>query len=321
MEIFQLTLRQMMMMFFLIAVGYVLQKKKLIPQETHTILSKLEAFVFIPALNLHTQITQCTVETFTGNASLIGLGLIAMTCFVALSYPLSMLFVPDASTPEKVYQRKIYQYAMTFSNYGFMGNFIILGVWGSEVFYQYGLFHIVKGILCASWGLYILIPKEHNAGMWVNLRKGMFSPQMVALMAGMAIGLLGLSAYVPPFLLSAFESASKCMGPVAMLLAGMVIGGYDWKEVFFNPKVFVASFVRLVALPAAAVLALKAIGADQTLQIIALIGFGMPMGLNTIVYPSAYGGDTKTGASMAMISHTLSVVTIPLMYLLLIEMM
>ena len=49
---------------------------------------------------------------------------------------------------------------------------------------------------------------------------------------------------------------------------------------------------------------------------LALICFATPLGLNTIVYPAAYGGETKTGASMAMISHTLSVVTIPLMYLL-----
>ena len=33
--------------------------------------------------------------------------------------------------------------------------------------------------------------------------------------------------------------------------------------------------------------------------------------------PAAYGGDTSTGASMAMISHTLCVITIPLMYALL----
>ena len=48
---------------------------------------------------------------------------------------------------------------------------------------------------------------------------------------------------------------------------------------------------------------------------IALIAFATPPVLNTIVYPSAYGGEKKTGASMAMISHTLSVITIPLMYL------
>ena len=47
---------------------------------------------------------------------------------------------------------------------------------------------------------------------------------------------------------------------------------------------------------------------------IALIAFATPLGMNTIVFPASYGGDTKTGASMAMISHVLSVATIPLMY-------
>ena len=49
---------------------------------------------------------------------------------------------------------------------------------------------------------------------------------------------------------------------------------------------------------------------------LALFAYATPLGMNTVVFPAAYGGETKTGASMAMISHTLSVVTIPLMYLL-----
>ena len=261
------------------------------------------------------------METFRANAGLLGVGAAVLIALVALSYPLSVLFVRDASTPAKAYQRKIYQYALTFSNYGFMGNFIILGVWGSDVFFQYGLFHFLKGILCVSWGLYILIPREQNASIWVNLKKGVLSPPIIALVAGMAIGLLGWKTYVPDFLLAACESASNCMGPVAMLLAGLVIGSYDWHEILFNRKVYAASLLRLVVIPGAVVLALKALGASETIQILGLIGFGMPMGLNTIVYPSAYGGDPKTGASMALISHTLSVVTIPLMYLLLIELM
>lgn len=57
---------------------------------------------------------------------------------------------------------------------------------------------------------------------------------------------------------------------------------------------------------------------DDAHIVLALIAVGTPLGLNTVVFPSAYGGDPKTGASMAMISHTLSVITIPLMYLLMI---
>jgi len=48
--------------------------------------------------------------------------------------------------------------------------------------------------------------------------------------------------------------------------------------------------------------------------LLCMFAFGTPLGLNTVVFPAAHGGDTSTGASMAMISHTLSVLTIPLLY-------
>ena len=41
--------------------------------------------------------------------------------------------------------------------------------------------------------------------------------------------------------------------------------------------------------------------------------------MNTIVFPEAYGGDASIGASMTLISHVLCVITIPIMYALLVE--
>ena len=131
----------------------------------------------------------------------------------------------------------------------------------------------------------------------------------------MAIGLTGLSQYVPDFVIRAFDNAGKCQGPIAMVLAGIVIGGYNFKSLLNNKKVYVASFLRLVVIPAVMMLVLKLIGINDEIMTLALVAFATPLGLNTIVYPAAYGGETKTGASMAMISHTLSVITIPLMYL------
>ncbi|MBR5479926.1 MAG: hypothetical protein IKU84_07075, partial [Clostridia bacterium] len=106
-----------------------------------------------------------------------------------------------------------------------------------------------------------------------------------------------------------------CQGPVAMILAGFVIGGYNLKELLLDGKVYLATLFRLILIPAVMLLVLKALGAGEELMVLTLIAFGTPLGLNTIVFPAAYGGETKTGASMAMISHTLSVITIPLMYL------
>ena len=311
-----MTLKQMLMMFLLILIGFLLRKKSILPENSDITMAKLETYAFVPALTLYSQMTQCTLETFTENAVLILYGFIMILVAILVSYPLSKIFVKNyKETPEAAYQRNIYKYALTFGNYSFMGNFIILGVWGNDLFYKYSLFVFGIGIFCSSWGLYILIPKDKNVSIWGNLKKGFLTPPMIALGIGMLFGLLHLAQYMPDFLLNAFNSAASCQGPVAMLLAGFVIGGYRFKELFANKGVYMATLLRLIVIPGMLMLILHFLGISKEIMTLALIAFATPLGLNTIVYPAAYGGDTKTGASMAMISHTLSVATIPVMYL------
>ena len=160
MEIFNLTLKQMLMMFSMISVGFLLRKTNKLPENSGIVMAKMETFIFVPALSLFTQMTKCTVVTFKENANLILYGLIIVLFAIILSYPLSACFVRKGSDSDgSAYKRNVYKYAMTFGNYSFMGNFIILGVWGTEFFYKYSLFVFLIGVLCNSWGLYILIPK------------------------------------------------------------------------------------------------------------------------------------------------------------------
>ena len=77
---------------------------------------------------------------------------------------------------------------------------------------------------------------------------------------------------------------------------------------------YFATVLRLIVLPSIFVLGLKAVGADQTTIIVTLMAYATPLGINTVVFPAAYGGDTTTGASMALISHTIAVITIPIMF-------
>lgn len=53
---------------------------------------------------------------------------------------------------------------------------------------------------------------------------------------------------------------------------------------------------------------------SETAYICAVCSLAMPLGLNTIVIPSAQGKDTTVAAGMAVISYLLSVVTIPIVF-------
>ena len=107
------------------------------------------------------------------------------------------------------------------------------------------------------------------------------------------------------------------MGPIAMVLTGFLIGQYPIKKLLSDKKVYIASILRLFVLPALFVVILKLLGANNTVLALCLFAYGTPLGLNTVVFPAAYGGDPSTGVSMATISHTACVITIPIMYALL----
>lgn len=88
MEIFLLTLEQVLMMFLLIAVGFVLRKKKILPENAGTAMAKLETYAFVPGLFLYSQIGKCNVQTLKENYTLIlyGLAVVAVSIFYCLSH-------------------------------------------------------------------------------------------------------------------------------------------------------------------------------------------------------------------------------------------
>ena len=172
------------------------------------------------------------------------------------------------------------------------------------------------------------MPKEYaDPGIKGTLKK-IFTPPTVALLVGVIVGLTGAIDYFPTFLVNTLDNLKACMGPVAMLLAGFTIAGYTMKRMLAKPKVYVATAFRLIILPAFLITILC--GVIKLFNLIpgmvvgnlpiflAFFAFAAPLGMNTIVFPEAYGGDPETGASMAMISHTLCVLSIPLMYALMV---
>ncbi len=315
MEVFTLVLNQLLMMFIFMSMGFLLRKTNILPEDAGTTLSRLETYLLVPALSFFNQITNCTVDALRENVKLVLYGAAVFLAGLMLAQPLAALFVRNVKdNVDRVYQRNVYRYAMSFSNYGFIGNFIVLGIWGQEGLFKYLIFGLVITIFCNSWGVFILIPKGKGSTLRKSLIKGLTAPPLIALVAGCIGGLLGVKDLVPQFLMNALSGASDCMGPIAMVLAGFVIGGYKTKGLLADKKVYIASLLRLIVIPAAMLTVMHLLGTDKEIMAFILVAFASPLGLNTIVYPATYGGDPKTGASMALISNVFGIITIPIMY-------
>ncbi len=308
-ETFLATLSPMLVMFFCIALGFALRRLKALPDNAATVLSRLEINVLLPALVVNTFMTYCTVESVTQQYSTVLYGLLAVLLSAAIAVPLSRLFARNAD------ERKIYRYSLMVANFGFLGNAIVPQIMGPEAMYSYMLFTIPLNILLYAWAFGSLIPE--GKGEKKSLLKNLTNPTCIAMVAGILLGLSGTARYLPEFVTSTLSNLSACMGPMAMILTGFVIGGYEMRQLLTNKRVYLATFLRLLVLPVIIVGVLWMLGADNTTLYMALFAFSAALGLNTVVVPAAYNGDTTTGAGMAMISHGGGIITIPLLYALL----
>ena len=314
MEVFNSTLTQMLVLFTFIAVGFVLRKAELLPDNSASVLSKLESYFLVPAMILESFTKYCRVDTLSDNMTTLLYSLVLLAFAIVLAIFLSGFFAreKEGSNVDVNYQKSIYKYALSFGNFAFMGNALVLGVFGEAGLFKHLIFTIPLNAAVYTWGVYILIPKGKNDK---NPLLNLLNPIIISLVLGVVLGLLNVRDYMPKFITTTLSNAQSCMGPIAMILTGFVIGGYNFKELLTKKRVYTATALRLIVIPAVMMLVLKFIGTSKEIMTLALFAYSTPLGLNTVVIPAAYDGDTKTGASMAMISHTFSVITLPIMYL------
>ena len=313
---FLATLNPMLTLFICMAVGFIARKTNILPENAGKVMAKLETWIFCPALSFSTMARYCTVDTLGEHMVNILFGAICIGVSIGIATLLGRLFVR-----KKCAERGIYMYALAFANGGYVGDPLVLALFGSEVLSYYKLFYLPFTVMIYTWGISMLVPKDKISG---GLLGKLLNPPTLTMLLGIVAGLTGLGAHLPSPITSSLSSLSGCMGPTAMLIAGFTVASYDMKRMLVNKKVYVATALRLVILPAVQLALLFGIrevlntalglGIGNMPLYLAFFASAAPLGLNTVVFPEAYGGNPETGAGMAMISHTLCVVTIPLMY-------
>lgn len=308
MDIFQSTLSQTVFLFSLIIIGYILGKGKFIPEQSSAVLAKFENIVFLPALILNTFIESFTVDQLVAARDLMLVSFAIIFASIPIAVVISKILAKDK------YTQNIYAYGLVFSNFGFMGNAVVSAIF-PEIFFEYLLYTLPLWIMAYVWGVPVLLiagsgekqsPKERA--------KAFANPMLIAMVIGMLIGVTGI--HIPQWTANIISSLGSCMSPVAMLLTGVTVSKIQLKKTLLNFKIYLVSVIRLLLIPLVFLLAAKIIPFSKTIFTCAACALAMPLGLSPVVVPSAYGKDTSTAAGLTVVSHLLSCITIPVIFML-----
>ncbi len=318
--IFNSTLSQLIVMILFIVAGFILKKTNVLKDGALGVLSKLVTYLFLPAVLVNSFMTQFTVDNLSLYGEVLLFSLVVSMVTIPLGLLLGKLLVKNDD-----FLKKIYQYGFIYSNFTYIGIPLIQAI-APEFEMHYLIFTIIPQFCFALWALpELLIPKAEEteeekktfSQSVVIYLKRLLTPIFIGLFIGIILGLTGLGQILPQFLTTTIKQASGCMSVTAMLLTGVVIASYNIKDILVDYKIYIASVLRLIAIPVVLGFLLKLImiitGLESDyMMLILLVYTAMPLGLNTVIIPSAYGKETSSAAGMALVSHIIGIISMPL---------
>lgn len=303
-EIFSSVIFQIAVLFSFIFIGFTIRQGGFLPENSAEIFSKLENRILMPAVVINTFRTNCTVKNISEKWVFIAYSTGVLLFCIATG------FVASRFLGKTEYLKKVYRYSISVSNFGFVGTAMVSGIYGAESMelFDYLMFTLPLNLFTYSIGIAWLVPNGHGKFSMKNF----VNPIFVSIFIGAILGLLP----IPKFRLvtTIINSTAACMSPIAMILTGFVIGGYSFANLFGKWQTYVVAGIRLVFLPTVSVLILKLFNAPQEAVVATLCANAMPLGLNTVIIPSAYGKSSDDGASMALVSQLTAVFTIPILF-------
>ena len=284
--------------FIYVLIGFILKRFKIVGEEGSTTLSKIVLYVSSPCFTIASYYKNFTVENLSSSIeySLKGITLVFILYVIAIF--ISKLFTKDG------YERKILQYVFTVPNYGYVAYPLILAFFGEKMLFDFLMFCIFVTVFTSVEGYRLLTDQKR-----LELKR-LLVPFVIAIPIGMILGLSGL--VLPTFMVDILDTLGNTMSPLAMILTGIVIGGFNLKEIFKGGKYYLITLVKMFILPLLVLGICLLLKQSSTVTILAVMFASMPGGMNTIVYPKSIGKTCEIGAKTVTLSTIISLVSLPL---------
>jgi len=223
---------------------------------------------------------------------------------LVLCFTLSLVLYKRAGAEQK----KVLIYATIITNAGFLGNPVVESIYGLRALPYVAAYLIPVRVALWTVGLMIF------TGSKGNLKKVFLHPCMVATYLGLIVM---ATDFTPPVLVSRLLfTLGACTVPVSMMVVGSILATVDARKVL-NGLVLYYTSIRLVVIPLLVMGVLLIFRPDPMVAGISVVLSAMPAGATTSILADKFGADKELASKIVFVSTLLSIVTAPLLFVLL----
>ena len=291
---------QVFILFILILVGYISTKTNLIDSSLTKKLSKLIMNIFLPCMIINSM--QLEYSPIILKKVLL---LILISLFIyAISFLIAIIFKAISRSKNDI---GVYQFAILFSNVGFMGYPIVEAILGKDAIFYAAIFNIPFNLLIMTLGVFVICKENNNYSFSF---KSLINPVIISIFIGLSLFILNIK--LPYIINRPIELLGNITTSLSMIVIGSMLCLSSISECVKNKKVYIVSFIRLVLMPILIYFILKGIVYDKLLFSIPIVIVSMPVASNTAILSSEYNANDKLASQLVFMSTLFSIVTIPI---------
>lgn len=296
-----LLIQKIASLFLIMAVGFTLVRTGILQSNQSAVLSKLMLFTISPAAIISAFQVELTAQVMQGFFVTLGIALCVQVS--------QILIVQLAARPLRLsgLEKMTCVYSNTFNLILPLVGFCLGDEWCIYALAYMG----VQSLFMWTHGKSLIAGTTH-----IEIRKLITDLNLIALAVGFAMFVSGIRLGGP--LLVFVDDMGKMIGPVAMLITGMIVGGMELPQIVTNKRVWLVVFVRLVALPALCCAALHFLAGSlpianaQNVMLILLLGAITPTASMSVVFSQEYGTEAPYASAINIVSTLSCIVTMPL---------
>lgn len=290
---------QVLILFILIGIGFVLTKTKILNKERVSGLIDIVVYIVTPS-NL---IVSFQRDFKTELLAQLGLSFLLAFIVFGLNCVMARLLLHDRDGNRNC----VLRFAAAFPNAGYMALPLQKAILG-DIGVFYGAAHVAM-FHCYIWtyGIKLLSPEKEK----INLKKILLNPPII----GIFIGLILFVAQIrlPELIVQPLSYFAAMNTPLPMIIIGYYLANTDMKTTFSNAWVYAGAFLKLILSPAVALGLCLLLGAETNVSVSCIIASSAPAAAMSGMLAMKYGRDTQVSVGMISLTTILSVVTMPVL--------
>ena len=297
-ENFVMIAQQVLVLFVLIAVGFICGKKGILTDSSSKHITDIVLYVVTPCVMITAFQREFSFE-------LLGKILIAALCaslIIAGSILAAKLLFRDKNEGRK----KVLQFSVIFSNCGFMSLPLQKAILGDDGWFYGSIFVAVFNVFVWTYGLVSMSGDKKQ----LSIKKLAFNPGIVGVLIALILFVCKIN--LPYIISQPIEYLSDLNTPLPMLVIGFYLSQANFKKAFTDLGTYAAMAVRLVAIPVAAAVIMSLFGIDKTIIVAFIIASSAPTAATTTMFAAKYSRDVELSVSTVTATTLVSIVAMPL---------